>query len=292
MSTTKATYAPPRWPVLKLPGQLPALNDELPSSVEPENTTVVNDWLADWNRLLSLYSKGSNGQQTTDRLRRLEDLFLHDGFLKDHFALSSTLRTFHTPTKIDAFLKARIKVAKPGGMKLWGKYGPPNLTKLCPKVMWITAFLTFSINGLSQGETAQGTAMLFLAPVISMDDAKEKIVWKAWSITTTIEDFVGSPLLSLENMMSQSPDKDLSDSSAASYAASRCDTSLPLFVDVIVMGGGQAGLSVGGHLKELGVSRTLVIERFAKAGGTWPNRYEGLKLHTPKRFCEWMDVGQ
>ncbi|GLB37666.1 putative flavin-binding monooxygenase-like [Lyophyllum shimeji] len=54
------------------------------------------------------------------------------------------------------------------------------------------------------------------------------------------------------------------------------------FVDqmpqVLVIGGGQAGLEVAARLKHLDVP-TLVIERSARVGDSWRKRYDSLCLH-------------
>jgi putative flavoprotein involved in K+ transport len=47
---------------------------------------------------------------------------------------------------------------------------------------------------------------------------------------------------------------------------------------VLVVGGGQAGLGVAARLGQLGVD-TLVIDRLARVGDNWRNRYHSLVLH-------------
>jgi putative flavoprotein involved in K+ transport len=54
--------------------------------------------------------------------------------------------------------------------------------------------------------------------------------------------------------------------------------------EVIVIGGGQAGLSVGYHLKKRGV-RFLILDGSARIGDTWRSRWDSLRLFTPARFC-------
>lgn len=54
--------------------------------------------------------------------------------------------------------------------------------------------------------------------------------------------------------------------------------------EVIVIGGGQAGLSVGHHLKKLGV-RFLILDGSARIGDTWRKRWDSLRLFTPARFA-------
>jgi len=48
----------------------------------------------------------------------------------------------------------------------------------------------------------------------------------------------------------------------------------------VVIGGGQGGIALGARLKRLGVS-TIVLEKNARAGDSWRNRYKSLCLHDP-----------
>lgn len=54
--------------------------------------------------------------------------------------------------------------------------------------------------------------------------------------------------------------------------------------DVIVVGGGQAGLSVGYHLARSGL-RFVILDAHARIGDTWRSRWDSLRLFTPARFC-------
>jgi putative flavoprotein involved in K+ transport len=50
--------------------------------------------------------------------------------------------------------------------------------------------------------------------------------------------------------------------------------------EVLIIGGGQGGLALAARLKALGVP-ALVVERNARAGDSWRNRYRTLVLHDP-----------
>ncbi len=54
-------------------------------------------------------------------------------------------------------------------------------------------------------------------------------------------------------------------------------------VDTIVIGGGQAGLSVSYHLRELGVEH-LVLDASPRIGDAWRARWDSLRLFTPARY--------
>jgi putative flavoprotein involved in K+ transport len=53
--------------------------------------------------------------------------------------------------------------------------------------------------------------------------------------------------------------------------------------DVIVIGGGQAGLSVGYYLKQRGV-RFAILDASERVGDAWRNRWDSLRLFSPARF--------
>ena len=54
-------------------------------------------------------------------------------------------------------------------------------------------------------------------------------------------------------------------------------------VSVFVVGAGQAGLSVGYHLKKLGLD-FVIADANARVGDSWRQRWDSLRLFTPNRF--------
>jgi putative flavoprotein involved in K+ transport len=48
----------------------------------------------------------------------------------------------------------------------------------------------------------------------------------------------------------------------------------------VIIGGGQGGLALGARLRRLGVP-TIIVEKNARAGDSWRNRYKSLCLHDP-----------
>ncbi|MGW8315645.1 MAG: flavin-containing monooxygenase [Bacteroidales bacterium] len=53
--------------------------------------------------------------------------------------------------------------------------------------------------------------------------------------------------------------------------------------DTVIIGGGQAGLATGYHLKRLGQPFVILDEK-DKVGDAWRNRWESLRLFTPARY--------
>jgi putative flavoprotein involved in K+ transport len=54
-------------------------------------------------------------------------------------------------------------------------------------------------------------------------------------------------------------------------------------VDILVVGTGQAGLAMGYHLKQAGY-RFQLVDRNARMGDSWRNRYDSLLLFTPRAY--------
>ena len=61
------------------------------------------------------------------------------------------------------------------------------------------------------------------------------------------------------------------------------DTYEPERVETIIIGGGQAGLSVGYHLARRG-RPFLILEANDRVGDSWRTRWDSLRLFTPARF--------
>ncbi len=53
--------------------------------------------------------------------------------------------------------------------------------------------------------------------------------------------------------------------------------------DVVVIGAGQAGLSVGYHLRRKGIDH-VILEGASRVGDIWRNRWDSLRLFTPAKF--------
>ena len=54
-------------------------------------------------------------------------------------------------------------------------------------------------------------------------------------------------------------------------------------LDVLVVGGGQAGLATAYHLRSTGL-HLEVLERHSRIGDSWRKRYDSLTLFTPRAY--------
>jgi putative flavoprotein involved in K+ transport len=62
------------------------------------------------------------------------------------------------------------------------------------------------------------------------------------------------------------------------------DYGAPERVETIVVGGGQAGLSVGYHLARRG-RPVVILDASERIGDSWRERWESLRLFSPARYC-------
>lgn len=62
-------------------------------------------------------------------------------------------------------------------------------------------------------------------------------------------------------------------------------TDSEIVYDVLVIGGGQAGLAAGYHLARKGL-RFLILDASQRIGDSWRLRYDSLTLFTPRRFSQ------
>ncbi len=58
----------------------------------------------------------------------------------------------------------------------------------------------------------------------------------------------------------------------------------PERIDTVVIGGGQAGLSVGYHLTRRGIP-FVILDANDRIGHAWRSRWDSLRVFTPARFC-------
>src|SRR3954471_24620847 len=54
-------------------------------------------------------------------------------------------------------------------------------------------------------------------------------------------------------------------------------------VQIVIVGGGAAGLTTAGALKQKGLD-AVILDKDDQVGGTWARRYDRLRLHSVRRF--------
>ena len=189
----------------------------------------------------------------------LRTLFHPDTHWRDVLALTWGLTTVSGAEEIVAALAAHAD-AKPRDFMLAAGRTPPRRVK--------RAGLE-TIEAIFDFETPIGRG----AGVLRLTGSA-----KAWTFLTALEELKGyEERLGKRRPTGQSHSRDFRGpnwldqrKAAATYADHD--------PDVLVVGGGQAGLSIAARLRQLDID-TLIVDREKRIGDNWRNRYHALTLH-------------
>jgi len=196
----------------------------------------------------------------------LKSLFHPDSYWRDVLALSWNIQTLNGAEPILSELKADAISASPSGFRVDPDRAAPRR---------VTRAGTNAIEAIFRFETAvgRGSGILRLIP-----DAGDGNRLKAWTLLTALDELKGfEEQLEASRPRGQSYSRDfrgpnwLDLRKAATEYADRDP-------DVLVVGGGQAGLAVAARLKQLRID-TLIVDREARIGDNWRHRYHALTLH-------------
>ncbi|KAK6992953.1 flavin-containing monooxygenase [Favolaschia claudopus] len=186
-------------------------------------------------------------------------LFIDESHWRDMLALTWDFRTFHGAPSIHKFLSDRLATSKV--TKIAIREGMTSLLRPYPDIAWINMMFDF------QTEVGFGSGVVRIVPTANGD-------WKAHCMYTNLDDLKGFPE-QIGPRRNHAPNHGKwQDERLRSRAF---DDEVPV---AIVIGGGHSGLDVAARLKALGV-RALVVEKNARIGDNWRNRYQALCLHDP-----------
>ena len=196
----------------------------------------------------------------------LAALFLGDSYWRDVLALSWRIQTLNGAAAILQALPACAKAAAPSGFAIDPARAAPRL---------ITRAGTSAIEAIFSFETAagRGSGIVRLLP-----DADEGGRLKAWTLLTALDELKGfEEPLGARRPRGQSYSRDFRgpnwlDLRKVSRDYAERDP------QVLVVGGGQAGLAIAARLKQLQID-TLIVDREARIGDNWRKRYHALTLH-------------
>jgi cation diffusion facilitator CzcD-associated flavoprotein CzcO len=209
--------------------------------------------------------------QFEDALARPDDsllktLFQPESYWRDALALSWNLQTINGAETILSELRACANRASPGAFRIDPDRAPPR---------GVTRAGTHSIEAIFKFETVagRGSGILRLIP-----DAGGGNRMKAWTLLTALDELKGfEEQLGTSRPRGRAYSRDfrgpnwLDLRKAAAEYADRDPA-------VLVVGGGQAGLSIAARLKQLQID-TLIVDREARIGDNWRRRYHALTLH-------------
>ncbi len=215
----------------------------------------AENWLAEFARAL---------EHPDDRT--LRPLFHPDSFWRDVLALSWNLQTLQGLDSILTELALRARRALPRHFRIDPDRAPPRRVKRAG---------TDTIEAIFSFETRDGRGHGIIRLIPDADDGHRL---KAWTLLTALEELKGfEESVGSARPRGQSYSRDFRgpnwlDQRRASVAYADRDPT------VLVVGGGQAGLSIAARLKQLSVD-TLIVDREKRIGDNWRKRYHALTLH-------------
>jgi cation diffusion facilitator CzcD-associated flavoprotein CzcO len=218
-------------------------------------SVAADNWLAQFEDALARADHGL-----------LEALFHSDSYWRDVLALSWNIQTLNGAEAILDELKARAPDAVPTGFAI-------DPVRRAPRQVMRAG--TSAIEAIFKFETrvGRGSGIVRLIP-----DAVDGNRLKAWTLLTELgelkgfEEQLGSarPRGSAYSRDFRGPNWLDRRKASAEYADRD--------PDVLVVGGGQAGLMIAARLKQLNVD-ALIVDREQRIGDNWRRRYHALTLH-------------
>jgi len=217
--------------------------------------TIADHWLAQFERALA---------DPDDVL--LKTLFHPDSHWRDALALTWHIRTVNGLDAIVKELKAHVGRANPTGFRTDPHRTAPRHVKRAGMK---------AIEAIFRFETAEGrcSGVLRLIP-----DANGGNTLKAWTLLTALDELKGfEEQVGRSRPKGESYSRDFRGSNWLDLRKSAAE-----YVErdpvVLVVGGGQAGLSIAARLTQLQLD-TLIVDREQRIGDNWRNRYHALTLH-------------
>jgi cation diffusion facilitator CzcD-associated flavoprotein CzcO len=215
----------------------------------------VENWLAEFERALERADDSA-----------LRPLFHSDSYWRDALALSWNLQTLNGRDAIVSELPALAARRAPCRLAI-------DLERAAPRRVKRAGTETIEVIFKFETNQGRGHGIVRLIP-----DIHDGYRLKAWTLLTALEELKGfEERIGTARPRGQSYSRDFRgpnwlDQRQASLAYADRD---PI---VLVVGGGQAGLSIAARLKQLSID-TLIVDREPRIGDNWRKRYHALTLH-------------
>ena len=194
--------------------------------------------------------------------------FRDDGYLRDILALTWDYRTFAGPAEIKAALAAALPEMRPRDLRRPPERIAPRVVRRSGRTV-LEAYFDF--------ETILGRGSAFVR--LQFDQAGEiGDDPQVWMMLTTLQELRGFE----ERIHDRRPDG--TDYSYSFTGENWLDGRVrrATFTDrdpeVLIVGAGQGGLTLGARLAQIGVD-ALIVEANERVGDNWRKRYHSLALH-------------
>ncbi|UPK03462.1 NAD(P)/FAD-dependent oxidoreductase [Bradyrhizobium sp. 170] len=220
-----------------------------------DSSVAADNWLAQFEEALAKPDEAL-----------LKTLFHPDSYWRDVLALSWNIQTLNGREAILKALPPLARSAEPSAFAIAPDRAAPR------KVMRAG---TNAIEAIFKFETKVGRGSGIIRLIPDADDGNRL---KAWTLLTELGELKGfEEQLGVARPRGNAYSRDfrgpnwLDLRKASAEYAGRDPT-------VLVIGGGQSGLSIAARLKQLNVD-TLIVDREKRIGDNWRKRYHALTLH-------------
>lgn len=224
-------------------------------SLAVDAEAVFSDWLKRYGSAL----EASDPKAVTET-------FVEDGYWKDVLAFTWGYRTYSGVEEIAWALEATVSDVKPMAVRPATDRTPPRLARRSGRQV---------IEGFFDFDTRVGRGAGFARLLL---DESDPLASQAWIVLTTLQELTGSE----ERIGQRRPTgveystnfagENWLDRRRNEQSYANCDP------DVLIVGGGQAGLVLAARLRHTGVD-ALIVEKLPRVGDNWRNRYHSLTLH-------------
>lgn len=229
-----------------------------PRTLKSPHTPTIPDPAGAASRWLEAFQQAL----TAGNRAGLEALFSPDGELRDAVALSGTVMNVQGAGAVADFLVTHQSRITDAPMTLDPSFKPSVANR--GGIDWVEALFVFrTINGPGRGvvRLRADDEALRAGTVLSTLDALDGFPERVGALRPTGERFsrgFGGPTWdTLREASLEYADRD---------------------PEVVIIGSGQAGLTLAARLKAMGVD-ALIVEKNEKVGDNWGNRYTSLTLH-------------
>jgi putative flavoprotein involved in K+ transport len=210
----------------------------------PPTADVVR-WLAEWERAL-----------TARDVKAATAMFQEESYWRDLVSFSWNIVTVEGHAGVAELLAATLERAQPRGLAIEGE--------------------AVEGGGLVEGWFTFETQVARGRGHVRLKDGK------AWTLLTTMTELKG-----YEERSGVRREKG-TEHGAVEHRSTWLERKLAAEAElgytqqpyVVIIGGGQGGIVLGARLKRLGVP-TIIVDKNARPGDSWRNRYKSLCLHDP-----------
>lgn len=218
-----------------------------PVDAEKDSPQIALDWFHRFSAALTAHDSTA-----------VVPLLCDDALWRDTNALTWDIRTFDGAKEIQALLEARLKEMNVGSL-VWMNF--VRYQQVFPDTAWILSLFSF--------ETNVGLCKCVVRLVYTSDGS-----WKGFTVYTNLDNLKAFPER-IGALREQAP------VTGKSWLESRQrQSSAEPDPPVLIVGAGHSGLTLAARLKYLGME-SIIIEKDARIGDSWRQRYDSLCLHFP-----------